>query len=102
VSDERICSNTSSRKHTLKEYYCRVTKLKKQIIVFNVRASREDTSDDLKHSFYEELGPVFDLFPRYHMKILLGDINAIVDRADILKPTFGTRDHTKSVMIMES
>jgi hypothetical protein len=53
-----------------------------------MRASREDTSDDLKHSFYEELGRVFDVFPRYRMKILLGDINAIVGRADVLKLAF--------------
>jgi hypothetical protein len=33
----------------------------------------EDTSDDIKDSFYEELGRVFDQFPRYDMKILLGD-----------------------------
>jgi len=34
--------------------------------------------DDLKDSFYEELEQVFDHFPRYHMKILLGDFNAKV------------------------
>jgi hypothetical protein len=27
------------------------------------------------YSFYEELENVFDQFPRYHMKILLGDLN---------------------------
>jgi hypothetical protein len=29
----------------------------------------EDKSDDVKDSFYEELGRVFDQFPRYDMKI---------------------------------
>jgi hypothetical protein len=33
------------------------------IIVVNVHAPREDTSDDIKDSFYEELGCVFDQFP---------------------------------------
>jgi hypothetical protein len=47
----------------------------------------EDTSDDIKDSFYEELG--CDQFPRYDMKILLGDFNAKVGREDILKPTIG-------------
>jgi hypothetical protein len=32
---------------------------------------------------------VFDKFPKYHMKILLGDFNAKVDREDIFKPTIG-------------
>ena len=30
-------------------------------------------SDDSKDDFYEELEEVFDHFPMYHMKILLGD-----------------------------
>jgi hypothetical protein len=42
------------------------------IIVVNVHAPCEDMSDDIKDSFYEELGRVFDQFPRYNMKILLG------------------------------
>jgi hypothetical protein len=57
------------------------------IIVVNVNAPCEDTSDDIKDSFYEELGHVFDQFPRYDMKILLGDFNAKVGREDIFKPT---------------
>jgi hypothetical protein len=44
---------------------------------------------DVKDSFYEELERVFDEFPRYHMKILLGDFNAKVGRENIFKPTIG-------------
>jgi len=43
----------------------------------------------LKASFYEELEEVFDHFPKYHMKILLGDFKAKVGREDILKPING-------------
>jgi hypothetical protein len=39
--------------------------------------------------FYKELEHVFDEFPKYHMKILLGDFNAKVGREDIFKPTIG-------------
>jgi hypothetical protein len=42
-----------------------------------------------KHSLYEELDRVFDKFPKYHMKIMLGDFNAKVDRENIIKPTTG-------------
>ena len=59
------------------------------IIVLNVHAPSKDKSDDLKDSFYEELEQVFDHFPRYHMKILLGDYNAKVGRENIFKPTMG-------------
>jgi hypothetical protein len=43
----------------------------------------------VKNSFYEELEHVFDKFPKYLMKILLGDFNAKVGRKGILKPTVG-------------
>jgi exonuclease III len=58
------------------------------IIVMNVHAPTEDKIDDVKHSFHEELERIFDKFPNYHMKILLGDLNAKVDREDIFKLTF--------------
>jgi hypothetical protein len=58
-------------------------------VVLNVHAPCEDKSDDVKDSFYEELGHVFDQFPRYNMNILLGDFNAKVGREDIFKPTIG-------------
>jgi hypothetical protein len=57
------------------------------IIVLNVHAPTEDKADDVKDSFYEELEHVFGKFPKYHMKILLGDFNAKVGTEDIFKPT---------------
>jgi hypothetical protein len=58
------------------------------IIVLNVHAPTEDKSDDVKDT-YEELECVFDKFPKYHMKILLGDFNAKTGREDIFKPKIG-------------
>jgi endonuclease/exonuclease/phosphatase family metal-dependent hydrolase len=54
------------------------------IIVLSVHTPTEDKTDG---SSYEELERVFDKFPKYHMKILLGDFNAKVGRVDIFKPT---------------
>jgi hypothetical protein len=51
----------------------------------------KDKSYDVKASFYEELGRVFDQIPRYDVKILLGDFSAKVGREDIFKPTFGNK-----------
>jgi hypothetical protein len=59
------------------------------IIVLNVHAPTEDKTDDVKDSFNEELERIFDKFPKYHMKILLGDLNAKVGREDIFKLTIG-------------
>jgi hypothetical protein len=56
------------------------------IIVLNVHAPCEDKGGDVKDSFYEELGRLFDQFPRYDMKILLGDFNAKAGRENISKP----------------
>jgi hypothetical protein len=62
-----------------------------------VHAPSEDKSDDSKDSFYGELEQDFDHFPRYHMKILLGDFNAKVGRENIFKPTIGNKSlHQKS------
>jgi hypothetical protein len=60
-----------------------------QVIVLNVLAPTEDKTDDVKDSFYEELEHVFDKFPKYHMKILLGEFSAKVGKEDIFKPTIG-------------
>jgi hypothetical protein len=57
------------------------------IIVLNVHASGEDKTDNIKDRINEEQELVFDKFPRYHMKILLGDFNAKVGTEDIFKPT---------------
>ena len=60
-----------------------------KLIVLNVHAPSEDKSDDSKDKLYEELEQVFDHFPRYHMKIILGGFNAKVGRENIFKPTTG-------------
>jgi hypothetical protein len=41
-----------------------------------------DKTDDVKDRFYEELEHVFDKFPKYHMKILLGDFNGKLGSED--------------------
>jgi hypothetical protein len=43
----------------------------------------------MKDSFYEELEYIFDKFPEYHTKMLLGDFNAKVGREEIFKQTIG-------------
>jgi hypothetical protein len=49
------------------------------------------TDDVINDSFYKELEGVFDQFSRYHMKILLGDFNAKVEREDIFKIIIGNK-----------
>jgi hypothetical protein len=59
------------------------------IIVLNVHAPTEDKIDDVKDSFYKALEHMFNKFPKYHMKILLGEFNARAGREDNFKPTIG-------------
>ena len=54
-----------------------------------MHAPSEEKNYDSKGSFYEELEQVFDHFPKYHMKIMLGDFNAKVGRENIFKPMIG-------------
>jgi hypothetical protein len=49
----------------------------------------------MKGTFYYELERVFDIFPKYHMKMLLGDFNAKGGREDVFKPTAGKRIYMK-------
>jgi hypothetical protein len=55
----------------------------------------------MKDSFYKELEHVFDKFPKYHMKILLGDFSAKVGKEDILNRQLGMKVYMKLVMVME-
>jgi len=54
-----------------------------------VHVPSEEKCEDSKDSFYKELEKVFDDFPKYHIKILLGDSNAKVGKENIFKPTIG-------------
>jgi hypothetical protein len=44
---------------------------------------------------------MFDEFPKYVMKMLLGDFNAEVGREDIFKPTSGNERIHEIVIVME-
>jgi len=57
-----------------------------------VHARSEEKNGDSKDSFYEKLEQVFYNFPKYHMKILLGDFNAQVGGENIFKPTIGNEN----------
>jgi hypothetical protein len=73
------------------------------IIVLNVHALTEDKWDYTNDSFCEELEGVFNQFPKYHMKILLGDFKISVQRWGgkiFLNRQLGMRVCMKLVMIM--
>jgi hypothetical protein len=55
----------------------------------------------VKDSIYDEVERMSDKFPKYHMKILLGDFNAKEGWEDILNRQLGMKVYTKLVMIME-
>ena len=57
------------------------------IIVLSVHALSEKKHYVTKDSFYEELELLFEHFPTYHLKILLGHFNAKLGRENIFKPT---------------
>jgi F420-0:gamma-glutamyl ligase len=54
-----------------------------------VLAPSEEKSDDSEDRICKELEQVFDHFPKYHMKILLGDVNAKLWREGIFNLTVG-------------
>jgi hypothetical protein len=52
-------------------------------------------------SFYKVLERVFDKFPKYHMKMLLGNLNAKEGREDSFNKHLGMRVYTNLVTKME-
>jgi hypothetical protein len=44
------------------------------IIFLNVHVPTKDKTDYVKNSFYEELEPIFNKFPKYYMKLLLENL----------------------------
>jgi hypothetical protein len=56
------------------------------IIILNDHAPKEDKIFYMKDSSYKELERIFDKFPKYHIKIILGDFNSKLGREDIFKP----------------
>jgi endonuclease/exonuclease/phosphatase family metal-dependent hydrolase len=66
VKESRVCKGMSYI--MLRGHWC-------NIVVLNMHAPTEEKSDKSKDSCYEELEHIFDHFPKYHMKILLGDFN---------------------------
>jgi hypothetical protein len=62
------------------------------VMDLNVHAPTEDKINDMKDSFYEELERVFDKFLKYHMRILLEDLNAQIGREEIFKPSIGNEN----------
>jgi hypothetical protein len=71
------------------------------IIILNVHAPTEYKIDGMKASFQDELEYVFNIFPKYHTKSLLGDFNTKLVREDTFKPTILNEIYTKFIMIME-
>jgi len=70
------------------------------VIVLNVLAPKEKSGDP-KDSLHEELEWVFNHFPKYHMKIQLVDLNAKLERENVLKLAIRMRVFFRIVMIME-
>jgi hypothetical protein len=60
-----------------------------------VHAPCEDKSVDVKDSFYEELGQVFDQFTTCDVKMLLSDLNEKVGMQEIFKPTIWNKSSHK-------
>jgi hypothetical protein len=55
-----------------------------------VHAPTEDKDDHIKDTFHKELELVFDQFPRYQMKILVGDFIAVSNDNGVRTVNFAT------------
>jgi hypothetical protein len=62
------------------------------IVILNVHTPTEDNIDDLKDKIYEEPERVFDKYPKYQKKILLGAFNVKIVKEDVFKLTNGNEN----------
>ena len=67
------------------------------IIVVNVHAPNEEKSNDSKESFCEH---VFDHFPQYRVKILLGNFITRLGREDIFNRQLGVSVSIRILLII--
>jgi hypothetical protein len=58
------------------------------VIVLNSHASSQDKMNYVKDNSYEKMESIFNILPKYHLKILLGDFSAKAGGKDFFKPTF--------------
>jgi hypothetical protein len=65
-----------------------------------VHAPSEEKRYDSKDSICEELESVFDHFPKYHMKIVLGDLHDKMVGEGILKPTIRNEVYIRILKII--
>jgi hypothetical protein len=65
-----------------------------------VHAPSAERSDGSKESFFEELEQVFDHFPKYHMTVLLVDVDAKEGKVTFSIRQLGMRVYIRIVTIM--
>ncbi|KAL4083725.1 hypothetical protein QTP88_029041 [Uroleucon formosanum] len=74
--NERIC-------------YIRISHQKLDLIILNCYAPTENADDEEKNSFYDTLERTFDSLPKNSIKLIVGDLNAQVDRQTSFGETIG-------------
>jgi len=65
-----------------------------------MHTSNEEKSDDSKDCLYKEMEQVFYHFPRYHMKMLLGDLIQNWEDGILSNQKLGRRVYIRIVMIV--
>jgi hypothetical protein len=57
--------------------------------LINIHASTNDTEEEAKDAFYEQLEQAYSACPKNNVKLVMGDANAKVSRETVHQPTIG-------------
>jgi exonuclease III len=58
-------------------------------LLINILAPTNDSKEEAKDQFYEQLERAYEACPSHHVKLVMGDANAKVGRETVHQPTIG-------------
>jgi len=70
--------------------YVRIARKIFDLVIINCYAPTEDKNEDIKENFYEYLEAVYNGLPLHCVKMVVGDLNAKVEKENRFRPTIGS------------
>lgn len=67
----------------------------------NRYAFAEDKREMVKNAFYDKLDRIYEVLPSRKSKIIIGDLNVLIEKETVYRPTIGITVCTLNLIKME-